>query len=91
MPRRTIFEGKATLKIFVGKWYVKKIFEPDENHTAVFDTGIIKKTMVKIVDIREEIKMIFDRGEEAKKIGMEARKDIETFIGRRFFLELFIR
>jgi GTPase len=67
-------------------------------HTAVLVREYQEKTtLVKIVaDIivhRETQKVILigDKGSMIKKIGMEARKDIEAFIDRKVFLELFIK
>ena len=56
-----------------------------------------KETLVKIVaDIivhRETQKVILigSKGEKIKRIGTEARKDIEAFIDRKVFLELFVK
>jgi GTPase len=67
-------------------------------HTAVLVREYQEKTtLVKIVaDIivhRETQKAILigDKGTMIKRIGMEARKDIEAFIDRKVFLELFIK
>ena len=35
--------------------------------------------------------IIGKRGEKIKKVGIEARKDIETFFGKKVFLELFVK
>ncbi|HRO83644.1 MAG TPA: GTPase Era [Niabella sp.] len=100
------FEGDdisdLPVKFFVGEMIREKIFElaSDEipYHTAVLIREYKEKeTLVKIVaDIivqRETQKMILigEKGSMVKKIGMEARKDIETFIGQKVFLELFIK
>ena len=56
-----------------------------------------KKTLVKIrADIivqRETQKGILlgEGGKMIKKLGTEARKDIEEFLGRKVFLELFVK
>lgn len=90
------------VKFFVGEMIREKIYElaSDEipYHTAVLLREYKEKdTLVKIVaDIivhRETQKMILigEKGSMVKKIGTEARKDIEAFIGRKVFLELFIK
>jgi GTPase len=35
--------------------------------------------------------LIGEKGSKIKKIGTEARKDIETFLQRKVFLELFVK
>ncbi len=90
------------VKFFVSELIREKIYElaSDEipYHTAVLLREYKEKdTLVKIVaDIivhRETQKMILigEKGSMVKKIGTEARKDIEAFIGRKVFLELFIK
>lgn len=90
------------VKFFVSEIIREKIYElaSDEipYHTAVLVREYKEKeTLVKIVaDIivhRETQKMILigEKGSMVKKIGTEARKDIEAFIGRKVFLELFIK
>lgn len=100
------FEGDdisdLPVKFFVSEMIREKIYElaSDEipYHTAVLIREYREKeTLVKIVaDIivhRETQKMILigEKGSMVKKIGTEARKDIEKFIGRKVFLELFIK
>lgn len=90
------------VKFFVSEIIREKIYElaSDEipYHTAVLIREYKEKeTLVKIVaDIivhRETQKMILigEKGSMVKKIGTAARKDIEKFIGRKVFLELFIK
>jgi len=90
------------VKFFVSEMIREKIYElaSDEipYHTAVLIREYKEKeTLVKIVaDIivhRETQKMILigEKGSMVKKIGTEARKDIEKFIGQKVFLELFIK
>ena len=56
-----------------------------------------KTTLIKIrADIivhRETQKGIIlgERGQMIKKLGTEARKDIEAFLGQKVFLELFVK
>lgn len=100
------FEGDdisdLPVKFFVSEMIREKIYElaSDEipYHTAVLIREYKEKeTLVKIVaDIivhRETQKMILigEKGSMVKKIGTEARKDIEKFIGQKVFLELFIK
>jgi len=35
--------------------------------------------------------LIGNKGEALKKIGIEARKDIEILVGKKVFLELFVK
>lgn len=90
------------VKFFVSEMIREKIYAlaSDEipYHTAVLIREYKEKeTLVKIVaDIivhRETQKMILigEKGSMVKKIGTEARKDIEQFIGQKVFLELFIK
>jgi GTP-binding protein Era len=67
-------------------------------HTAVMVNEFKEKeTLVKIqADIivqRESQKAIIigDKGKMIREVGTLARKDIEAFIGRKVFLELFIK
>ena len=71
---------------------------PIPYHTAVMIQEYKEKsTLVKIIaDIivhRETQKVILigSKGEKIKRIGTEARKDIEAFIDRKVFLELFVK
>jgi GTP-binding protein Era len=89
-------------KFFVSEMIREKIYELAEDeipyHTAVLVREYKEKTtLVKIVaDIivhRETQKAILigDKGSMIKKIGSEARKDIEAFIDQKVFLELFVK
>lgn len=89
-------------KFFVGEMIREKIYElfGDEipYHTAVMVNEFKEKeTLVKIqADIivqRESQKAIIigDKGKMIREVGTLARKDIEAFIGRKVFLELFIK
>ncbi|MBL0272200.1 MAG: GTPase Era [Chitinophagaceae bacterium] len=89
-------------KFFVGELIREKIYELAQDeipyHTAVLIREYQEKTtLVKIVaDIivhRETQKAILigDKGSMIKKIGTEARKDIEAFIQQKIFLELFVK
>lgn len=90
------------VKFFVSEIVREKIYELAKDeipyHTAVLIREYKEKeTLVKIIaDIivhRETQKMILigEKGTMVKKIGTAARQDIETFIGRKVFLELFIK
>ncbi len=89
-------------RFFVSEIIREKIYELAQDeipyHTAVLVREYKEKTtLVKIVaDIivhRETQKAILigDRGSMIKKLGTEARKDIEAFIQRKVFLELFVK
>jgi GTP-binding protein Era len=89
-------------KFFVSELIREKIFEllSDEipYHTAVLVREFKEKTtLIKIVaDIivhRETQKAILigDKGSMIKKIGTEARKEIEAFLQQKTFLELFVK
>lgn len=89
-------------RFFVGEMIREKIYElaADEipYHSAVLVREYKEKeSLVKIVaDIivhRETQKAILigEKGSMIKKIGTAARKDIEAFIGRKVFLELFVK
>ena len=89
-------------KFFVSELIREKIYELAQDeipyHTAVLVREYKEKTtLVKIVaDIivhRETQKAILigDKGSMIKRIGSEARKDIEAFIQQKIFLELFVK
>jgi len=89
-------------KFFVSELIREKIYEnlSDEipYHTAVMIREFKEKiTLVKIVaDIivhRETQKAIIigDKGSMIKKLGTEARKEIEAFLQQKVFLELFVK
>ena len=89
-------------KFFVSEIIREKIYELAHDelpyHTAVLVREYKEKTtLVKIVaDIivhRETQKAILigDKGSMIKRLGTEARKDIEAFIQQKVFLELFVK
>lgn len=89
-------------RFFVSELIREKIYQLAEDeipyHTAVLIREYQEKTtLVKIVaDIivhRETQKAILigDKGSMIKRIGTESRKDIEAFIDRKVFLELFVK
>ena len=89
-------------KFFVSEIIREKIYELAHDelpyHTAVLVREYKEKTtLVKIVaDIivhRETQKAILigDKGSMIKRLGTEARKDIEAFISQKIFLELFVK
>lgn len=89
-------------KFFVSELIREKIYQLAQDeipyHTAVLVREFTEKTtLVKIIaDIivhRETQKgiLIGEKGAMIKKIGTEARKDIETFLQQKVFLELFVK
>ena len=89
-------------KFFVSELIREKIYEQAHDeipyHTAVLVREFKEKqTLIKIVaDIivhRETQKMILigEKGSMIKKLGTDARKDIEAFLGQKVFLELFVK
>jgi len=89
-------------KFFVGEMVREKIFDFFEEEIPYHTTVLVqefteKSTLIKIrADIivhRETQKAIIlgEGGKMIKKIGTEARKDIETFLQRKIFLELFVK
>jgi GTPase len=89
-------------KFFVGEMVREKIFQffGDEipYHTTVLVQEFTQKTT--LIKIRAEIIVQRDTqkgiilgegGSMIKKIGTEARKDIEEFLGSKIFLELFVK
>jgi GTPase len=89
-------------KFFVSELIREKIYELAQEeipyHTAVLIREFSEKiTLVKIVaDIivhRETQKMILigEKGSMIKKIGSDARRDIEAFLQQKVFLELFVK
>lgn len=89
-------------RFFVGELIREKIFEHAEDEIP-YQTAVLvreyqeKITLVKIVaDIivqRETQKAILigEKGQMIRKLGSEARQAIEAFIGRKVFLELFVK
>ncbi len=89
-------------RFFVGEMVREKIYQlfGDEipYHTAVMvnafeEKGTLVKIQVDIIVNRETQKAIIigDKGNMIKQIGTLARKDIEAFIQRKVFLELFVK
>ena len=99
-PEDTLTD-KST-RFFVAEIIREKIFhlfdEEIPYHTAVAVTQFqekdtLTKISAEIIVTRETQKAIIlgDKGSSIKKIGTLARQDIETFIGRKVFLELFVK
>ncbi|MVT11554.1 GTPase Era [Chitinophaga tropicalis] len=99
-PEDTLTD-KST-RFFVAEIIREKIFQLfDEEipyHTAVAVTQFqekdtLTKISAEIIVTRETQKAIIlgDKGASIKKIGTLARQDIEAFIGRKVFLELFVK
>ncbi len=89
-------------KFFVGEMIREKIFHLFSDEIPYHATVLVqefkeKATLVKIgADIivqRETQKGIIlgEKGSMIKKLGTEARKDIEAFLGQKVFLELFVK
>lgn len=89
-------------RFFVGEMIREKIYELYEEEIPYHTTVLVqefkeKSTLVKIqADIivqRETQKGIIlgERGQGIKALGMAARADIEKFLGRKIFLELFVK
>lgn len=89
-------------KFFVGEIIREKIFELYEEELPYHATVVVqefkeKTTLVKIrADIvvqRETQKGIIlgEGGKMIKRLGTDARRDIEQFIGQKVFLELFVK
>ncbi len=89
-------------KFFVSELIREKIFELYHEELPYHSTVLIrefkeKTTLIKITaDIivqRESQKgiIIGDKGSMIKKLGTLARKDIESFLGNKVFLELFVK
>jgi GTPase len=90
------------VKFFAGELIREKIYQLFQEEIP-YQTAVIireykeKETLVKITaDIvvqRETQKAILlgEKGSMIKKLGTEARKDIEKFIERKVFLELFVK
>ena len=89
-------------RFFVGEMIREKIFELFEEEIPYQTTVLVrefkqKSTLIKIgADIivqRETQKSIIvgEGGKMIKKIGTEARKEIENFVGQKVFLELFVK
>jgi GTPase len=100
------FEGDEMtdrpMKFFVGEMIREKIFSMYEDeipyHTAVLvqeykEKDTLTKIQADIIVQRETQKGILlgEGGKMIKKLGTDARKEIEEFIGRKVFLELFVK
>jgi GTPase len=90
------------VKFFVGEMIREKIFSMYEDeipyHTAVMvqeykEKGTLTKIQADIIVQRETQKGILlgEGGKMIRQLGTEARKEIEAFIGRKVFLELFVK
>src|ERR1700712_2058344 len=90
------------VKFFVGELIREKIFSmyADEipYHTAVLvqefkEKDTLTKIQADIIVQRETQKgvLLGEGGTMIRQLGTEARKDIEEFIGRKVFLELFVK
>lgn len=89
-------------RFFVGEMIREKVYDLYAEEIPYQTTVLVtefkeKKELVKIsADIivqRETQKGILlgEKGNQIKKLGSEARKDIEKFIGQKVFLELFVK
>lgn len=89
-------------RFFVSEIIREKIFTLAEDeipyHTAVLireyqEKNTLTKIVADIIVHRETQKAILigEKGSMIKRIGSEARKDIEAFIGQKVFLELFVK
>lgn len=90
------------MKFFVGEMIREQIFSLYEDeipyHTAVLvqeykDKDTLTKIQADIIVQRETQKGILlgEGGKMIRQLGTESRKEIETFIGRKVFLELFVK
>jgi GTP-binding protein Era len=90
------------VKFFVGEMIREKIFSIYEDeipyHTAVLvqeyqEKDTLTKIQADIIVQRETQKGILlgEGGKMIRRLGTEARKEIEEFIGRKVFLELFVK
>ena len=90
------------LKFFIAEMIREKIFDFFEDEIPYHTTVLVseykqKSTLVKIraeiIVQRESQKAIIlgEGGKMIKKIGTEARKEIENFIEQKSFLELFVK
>ena len=103
---QAFFEGDEMtdrpVKFFVGELIREKIFSMYEDeipyHTAVLvqeykEKDTLTKIQADIIVQRETQKGILlgEGGKMIRQLGTDARKDIEEFIGRKVFLELFVK
>jgi GTPase len=89
-------------RFFVGEMIREKIFDLFEDEIPYHTTVVVhefkqKSSLLKIganiIVQRETQKSIIigEGGKMIKRIGSEARKDIEKFVGQKVFLELFVK
>jgi GTP-binding protein Era len=89
-------------RFFVGEMIREKIFDFFEDEIPYHTTVLVhefkqKSSLIKIganiIVQRETQKSIIigEGGKMIKKIGSEARKEIEKFVGQKIFLELFVK
>lgn len=99
-PEDTLTD-KST-RFFVGEIIREKIFQLFEEeipyHTAVIVTQFqeketLTKITAEIIVTRDTQKGIIlgEKGKSIREVGTRARQDIEKFIGRKVFLELFVK
>ena len=103
---QAFFEGDEMtdrpVKFFVGELIREKIFSMYEDeipyHTAVLvqeykEKDTLTRIQADIIVQRETQKGILlgEGGKMIRQLGTDARKDIEEFIGRKVFLELFVK
>ena len=92
----------STLNFLVSEFVREKIFRLTEEeipHSVTCITSLFeeKKNIVNItVDVivdRDSIKKIIigKQGSLLKQVGIEARKDIEALLGRKVYLELYVK
>lgn len=107
LPESEPFYPEDTLtdrstRFFVAEMVREKIFhlydEEIPYHTAVIVTQFqekdtLTKITAEIIVTRETQKAIIlgEKGKSIRELGTQARKDIEEFIGRKVFLELFVK
>ena len=89
-------------KFFVGEMVREKIFQFFGDEIPYHTTVVVQEFKEKLTLIKIRAEIIVQRetqkgiilgngGSMIKKIGTEARKDIETFLGSKVFLELFVK
>ena len=89
-------------RFFVGELIREKIYENTDEEIPYHSTVLVhefkeKTTLVKIsanIIVNRESQtgiILGERGSKSKKIGTEARKEIEKFLGQKVFLELFVK
>lgn len=89
-------------RFFVGEIIREKIYELYEDEIPYHTTVLVqeykeKQTLVKIgaeIIVQRDTQkgiLLGEGGKMIKKLGTEARKDIEKFIGQKVFLELFVK